>query len=735
MGRVLGLDLGTNSLGWAVIDGATCDIFDRGVVVFPEGVNADDKLETPAAIRRNARAARRLKFRRRWRKWQLLEILIANGMCPMTADELKAWRERGEYPVGNRDFIEWLKSSDVRNPYADRAAAVSGKVDPFVLGRALYHIVQRRGFKSSRKDAPDTAEGAGEKKASNKTTGAVKGGIAELTEEIERAGCRTLGEYFAKIIRDNASLRRKIRVRKRYTGRNEHYLKEFELICDVQGLDAKLREDLRKAIFHQRPLRSQKHLAGKCPLEPRSPRARTAHPLFEEFRLRSFINNLSLEKKPSPGEPEFARGETIPLSRDEKTRIYDYLTSVEPEIAANGKKRGKGKKRVWTIGAIEEAIAERLERESLRFHYYEAADALPAAPTSALLRECFGRNLSEADAVKVFDALSFYDDNGKLSQWFAKHYPELDAGKIKKLCSCRVEEGYAKYSLKAIKKILRFLRKGYDAYTARVAAVLPEIVEGFDGCEEQVMLRFAELQELARAERDRWFAAGSIPGCRPPEFMERFRDYLLDKFGILLEKSARLYWSSGDPYDAGGIEETENGESEEKWRLPAVSLGMIRNPVAQRAMTVLRRLVNTLRRNGTIDGGTEIHIELARNVNSHSMRKAIQGWQKNSRRNAPRRAKNLQSSAFPSRKTSWTATFSPTSRIGNAFTLAGRLAYLTLSKAPDSTSSTPSPVRARATIPWQTRRFATPNTTVKSRKGAYLRIAPTTTSRRRDSPA
>lgn len=628
MGRVLGLDLGTNSLGWAVIDGATCDIFDRGVVVFPEGVNAGDDLETPATTRRNARAARRLKFRRRWRKWQLLEILIANGMCPMTADELKAWRERGEYPVGNRDFIEWLKSSDVRNPYADRAAAISGKVDPFVLGRALYHIVQRRGFKSSRKGNQDGEEGEG-KKDSGKSLGAVKGGIAELTEEIERAGCRTLGEYFAKIIRDNASLPEKIRVRKRYIGRIEHYLKEFETICDVQGLNSKLREDLRKEIFHQRPLRSQKHLVGKCPLEPRSPRARTAHPLFEEFRLRSFINNLSLEKKPSPGEPEFARGETTSLSRSEKTRIYDCLTSVGQEIPANGKKkRGNGGKRGWTIGGIEAALDGRLERESLRVHYYEAADALPAAPTSALLRECFGRNLSEADAAKVFDALVFYDDDKKLAQWFAKHYPELDEGKIKKFCSHRVEEGYAKYSLKAIRKILRFLRKGYDAYTARVAAVLPEIVEGFDGCEEAVMLRFAELQESARAERNCWLAAGTGYGDMPPEFSERFRDYLLDEFGIPLEVSARLYWSNGDPYDkVRKDKETKNEEGEEKWRLPAVSLGMIRNPVAQRAMTVLRRLVNTLRRNGTIDGETEIHIELARNVNSHSMRKAIQGWQ------------------------------------------------------------------------------------------------------------
>ena len=65
MKKTLGLDLGTNSLGWAVLDDITGDILDKGVVVFPEGIDAaNDTLETPAAIRRAARMARRMKFRR-----------------------------------------------------------------------------------------------------------------------------------------------------------------------------------------------------------------------------------------------------------------------------------------------------------------------------------------------------------------------------------------------------------------------------------------------------------------------------------------------------------------------------------------------------------------------------------------------------------------------------------------------------------------------------------------------
>ena len=63
-------------------------------------------------------------------------------------------------------------------------------------------------------------------------------------------------------------------------------------------------------------------------------------------------------------------------------------------------------------------------------------------------------------------------------------------------------------------------------------------------------------------------------------------------------------------------------------RIPAVALGMIRNPLVQRSMTALRRLVNYLRDHGKIDGDTTIRIELARGVNDYATRHAIQLWQK-----------------------------------------------------------------------------------------------------------
>lgn len=54
----------------------------------------------------------------------------------------------------------------------------------------------------------------------------------------------------------------------------------------------------------------------------------------------------------------------------------------------------------------------------------------------------------------------------------------------------------------------------------------------------------------------------------------------------------------------------------------------VRNPMAMRAMFQLRKLVNQLLKEGLIDTDTEIHIELARELNDANKRKALQKWQK-----------------------------------------------------------------------------------------------------------
>lgn len=615
--ETLGIDLGTNSLGWAILDNITGDIKDRGVLIFPEGIDPNnDTLETPAALRRAARMGRRMKFRRKIRKWILLKILIENKMTPLTEEELARWRKEGVFPLNNKAYIEWLHSSDLSNPYADRAAAASGKVDPMVLGRALYHLAQRRGFKSSRKDADAQGE------ETDKDSGKVKGDIARLTDEIAAAGCKTLGQYFHKILESNKSKIEKTRIRKRYTGRIEHYETEFAAIMDAQGLKPsdELRESLHKAIFYQRPLRSQKHLVGSCPLEQDHLRCRIAHPAFEEFRTLAFVNNLRLVQ--TNGE-----GEKLPLPKEYRPAVLDCFC----------------RKSNFKFGTIMKKLGKELKKTGMEFYYHTAEEVMTANTVSCSLKEVFGER--KYDAQTLFDALVFFDDDAKLRDWVMKHFNkeanegidkeirprllvdgDLTEEECDKLAKIKIKDGYAKYSLKAINKILPFLRMGRNLRHALLLAKLPDLMENWARDGEAVMRRLDEIGFEYRQEKERY------EGHKLPDdfinLSDREENCLRFEFGVDDAMWSKLYTNCESKYIGQKTYKNGKGEIVEPVtpRIPEVKLGMIRNPLVQRSMTMLRRLVNHLSGLGKIDKKTTIRIELARGVNNLAKRNAIKKW-------------------------------------------------------------------------------------------------------------
>ena len=207
MAKILGLDLGTNSIGWAISErnenGYT--LLDKGVDIFQEGVNRTKSGEEPMVkTRTNARALRRHYFRRRLRKIELLKVLIENDMCPTLSDaQLDGWRYDKQYPMDG-EFLKWQRTDDneEKNPYHDRYIALTTTLDlskqsnRYILGRALYHLSQRRGFLSNRKDQAEDSE-----------SGEVKKSISTLNEEIGNSGCKYLGEYFYKLYQKNEKIR------------------------------------------------------------------------------------------------------------------------------------------------------------------------------------------------------------------------------------------------------------------------------------------------------------------------------------------------------------------------------------------------------------------------------------------------------------------------------------------------------------------------------------------------
>ena len=175
MEKVLGLDLGTNSIGWAIREinnDLENQIIDKGVLTFDKGVAEDKSGEHPMVQKRTeARGKRRNYQSEKYRKWGLLECLINEGMCPLTIEELNGWRHYTKgvgrrYPQSEK-FIQWLRFdfdgdgkpdferlgySKHESYYLFRSLIIDdSKIDifrrePHIIGRVLYQLVQRRGY-------------------------------------------------------------------------------------------------------------------------------------------------------------------------------------------------------------------------------------------------------------------------------------------------------------------------------------------------------------------------------------------------------------------------------------------------------------------------------------------------------------------------------------------------------------------------------------------------------------
>jgi CRISPR-associated endonuclease Csn1 len=277
----LGLDMGTNSIGWCLYEGDA--IKDIGVRIFSDG--RDPKSGASLAVdRRDARAMRRRRDRFIGRRSALLRTLMARGLLPTDRSAAKAL--------------------EVADPYALRAQALDAPLEPFEIGRTLFHLNQRRGFKSNRK---------ADRVSKDAADGKIASGTKALDAAMAEAGARTLGEFLHKRLRAGEAAR--VRMRPDGDGYDyypdrKHYVAEFEAIWSEQAKHhpALLTDDAKKAIhrviFHQRDLKPQ--VVGKCTFagwngvaedETRLPKA---HPLFQQRRLYEEVNQLEIVSAGAP---------------------------------------------------------------------------------------------------------------------------------------------------------------------------------------------------------------------------------------------------------------------------------------------------------------------------------------------------------------------------------------------------------------------------------------------------
>jgi CRISPR-associated endonuclease Csn1 len=604
MDKVLGLDLGTNSIGWAIVE-ETLDRYtlrEHGVDIFQEGVKIEKGIESSKAAERTGyRSARRRFMRRKLRKIETLKVLSESGLCPYIAPErLKSWKQDGVYPLDD-ELILWQRTDGDKNPYHDRNEALLRKLnldvqqDRFILGRALYHIAQRRGFMSNRLEKTKESDGA------------VKEGIQQLDRDIREAGCRFLGEYFYRCYRDGK------KIRTRYTSRKEHYQTEFNEICRMQQLDAELVRKLERAIFFQRPLKSQKGLVGKCTFEKSKSRCPVSHPRFEEYRMHCFINNVKIQTPRDEGLRPLTpdeRGQIIPLFLRKSKRQFDF-EDIAKKLA----------------GKNNYAYSKDRSGKPYLFNY-RMNTSVASSSVTAHLSGIFGERWEETLAERyteedkspeqivgdVWHALFFFDNDDKLKE-FATDKLKCTDEEAEEFCKIPVPQGYAALSLNAINKILSFLREGmlysHAVFLANMGKALPAYI--WDNLADRANIIRAVTEIIANDPKEN----ESTKAFRIGEFIE-------DNFNVpSAEVQKRLYHPSM-------IEAYPNAKPDEQGRIRLGSprTSSVRNPMAMRSLFRLRKLINTLLNEGKIDGDTKIRIEFARGLNDANRRKAIETWQR-----------------------------------------------------------------------------------------------------------
>lgn len=536
MEKILGLDLGTNSIGWAIREINSefeNQIIDKGVLTFEKGVAEDKSGEHPKVQKRtDSRGKRRNYQAEKYRKWELLECLIENKMCPLTVDELNKWRhykkdEGRKYPQSEK-FIQWLRFDfdgdgkpdferlgyDKHESYylfrcliIDENKKEIFTNEPYIIGRVLYQLVQRRGYF----DLSDL----GEKEKSELSKTIMKGG-----GDSGAAGADEIVPYLEKYKTLGASLyhlqkEKRSRIRKRYNLRSD-FENELKEICRVQNLEH-LYNKFWSAIIWQRPLRSQKGLVGYCTFE--SPvkhdkenkfikagkkRIPISHPLYEEYRTWVFINNLKIKCQSPIEDPIKAKKELERILNQVVFPLFyrasDFkLSVIEKELKKHGYK-------------ITARFPDDTKALSCSFLYtmqqlfYE--DWTEQLGWNELLNN---QDRPKECKYNIEDLwhLHFTKSNNKktgqepfeILKNFALQKLSLQDDKPERFAKIRLQQGYATLSASAIKKILPYLKKGFIYSEAIYLANLPKVM-GNKKLNEGDIENFAEtIHEIIKRHR------------------------------------------------------------------------------------------------------------------------------------------------------------------------------------------------------------------------------------------
>jgi len=423
----LGLDLGTNSIGWCLLNLNQQREPDRlirlGARIFPDGRKPKDGTSL-AVDRRLARQMRKRRDRFLRRRGRLLDALIRHGLMPGDDAERKKLVRLDPYSLRRRGLDEPLTLAE--------------------FGRALFHLNQRRGFRSNRKID----------KGADEESGKIRSAVTATRGLLDREKARTVGEWLAQ----RHEKREPVRSRLRGLGAKATYdlyvdrdmiAQEFDTLWEKQkshhpqSLTDAVRVELRDILLFQRPLKPVR--PGRCTFEPDDDRAPLALPSQQRWRIYQELNNLRLLNE---GFSETA------LSLEQRDTIAADLL--------------RGKKRSFDQIRRALKLNTRFNLES------EKRKELKGCSTANILghKTRFGpawHDLSLTRQDEIVEKLLATESEADLTAWLEREC-DISEEAARAVANANLPDGYGRLGRKALSKILPRLAESVATYDSAVKA-------------------------------------------------------------------------------------------------------------------------------------------------------------------------------------------------------------------------------------------------------------------------
>jgi CRISPR-associated endonuclease Csn1 len=466
MKKILGLDLGVASIGWALINvenDIPIEIVNMGSRIVPLTTDDANEFSSGNAISKNqnrtkSRTQRKGYDRYQMRRKNLTDFLRKYNMLP----------------------TEELIKLDVLELWGLRAKAVNETISLTEIGRILYHLNQKRGYKSAKSD--ETEDKKQKDYVANVNNRYKK--IKELN--------KTIGQYFYDQLLKDKHYRTKDQVFPRAA-----YVEEFDKIWDFQSkqFPSILTEENKsivrnEIIYYQRSLKSCKHLVSLCEFEKKSyinkegktvfdgPKvAPRTSPLFQVCKIWESANNLVLKNR---------KGEELYITAEQKLRIFNHLDNND-KLTLNdlystlqikktdgwwgGKAIGRGLQGNTTKIQLKKALGETSHFEKLlQFNLHQIDTKLVDPETGEIVQQIDSGFINEP-LYRLWHTVYSIHDKKEFENTLIKNFGITEPEIIEALYKIDfVKPGFSNKSSKAIRKILPYLQIGLKYSEACEAA-------------------------------------------------------------------------------------------------------------------------------------------------------------------------------------------------------------------------------------------------------------------------